>query len=229
MIEKPAPGERDRFWTAPRDGLSSPRISEEEIVGTLARAACYKDQETPLHSTRMACYCAILAHHLGLSAEACSDIRLAATLHDIGKVGLRDDVLQNRGVLTEEERRHMTEHTRIGHAILSGARSRVMRLAAVIALSHHEKWDGTGYPEGAKGQDIPLAGRIAAVADVFDALTSVRSYKSAWTLSNAFHYLHQQAGSQFDPACVAAFALGADEIAAVMTMLPDHAEGAHAA
>ena len=208
-------------WAAGQQRTACQRISDDEIVGVMARAAGYKDRETPMHTTRIACYSAILAHYLGLPDDACSDLRLAATMHDIGKVGLREEVLQKRGFLTEEDRRHMAEHTRIGHAILSGARSDVLRLAAEIALTHHERWDGSGYPQGLKGEQIPLSGRIAAVADVFDALTSVRNYKDAWTLNNAFHYLQERAGEHFDPACVAAFQSGREEVAAVMRVMPD--------
>ncbi len=201
------------------------RSIEEDLVSALARAAGYKDRETPLHATRMACYCAIIANHLGLSEEACAELRLAAPLHDIGKVGLRDDVLQNRGFLSEEQRRHMAEHTLIGHAILSGGRTKILKLAAEIALTHHERWDGGGYPRGLKGEEIPLAGRIAAVADVFDALTSLRPYKRAWSMNHAFTYLYENAGEQFDPNCVAAFQIGREEVEALMALMPDlHAE-----
>jgi putative two-component system response regulator len=229
--QRPLAGKAEAAWAAPAGDGPGLRGSEEELVSAFARAAGYKDRETPLHATRMACYCAILAHHLGLSEEVCAELRLAAPLHDIGKVGLRDDVLRNRGLLTEEQRRHMAEHTRIGHAILSGGRSGVMKLAAEIALTHHERWNGSGYPQGLKGEAIPLAGRIAAVADVFDALTSVRSYKCAWSLNNAFTYLGEHAGELFDPRCVAAFHDAREEVAAVMSLMPDpmHEEDADAA
>ena len=138
-------------------------------------------------------------------------------------MGLKDEVLQKRGFLTREERRHMMEHTRIGHAILSSSSSPVLALAAEIALNHHERWDGAGYPNGLKGVDIPLPGRIAAVADVFDALTSVRSYKGAWTINNAMNYLQEHACEQFDPACVAAFQNAREEVAAVLASMADHA------
>lgn len=220
--------ERQWNWTDPAREGGVLRLSEDEIVSVLARAAGYKDRETPMHITRMACYCAILAHHLGLADDSCADIRLAAPLHDIGKAGLREDVLRKRGLLDPAERQHMEAHTRIGHEILSTARSGVLRLAAEIALTHHERWDGSGYPHGLKGQQIPLSGRIAAVADVFDALTSERSYKGAWTLNNAFNYLQEHAGQHFDPACVAAFQLGRDEVAAVLAMMPDPGSGAAA-
>lgn len=205
-------------WAGEADAL---RSFEEDLVSAFARAAGYKDRETPLHATRMACYCAIIAHHMGLSEEACAELRLAAPLHDIGKVGLSDDVLQNRGFLSEEQRRHMAEHTLIGHAILSGGRSKVLKLAAEIALTHHERWDGAGYPRGLKGEEIPLAGRIAAVADVFDALTSLRPYKRAWSMNHAFTYLYENAGEQFDPGCIAAFQIAREEVEAVMALMPD--------
>ena len=203
--------------------------SEEELIGAFTRAAGYKDRELPLHPARMARYCVILARQLGLPEKDCAELRLAAPLHDIGKVGLPDEVLQNRGILSQDQRRVMAEHTRIGYAILSTGRSSVMKLAADIALTHHERWDGKGYPNGLKGDRIPLAGRIAAVADVFDALTSFRPYKSAWTASNAFTYLLENAGTQFDPACVRAFHAAREEITTVMTLMPDIMHEADAA
>ena len=205
----------------PASASSAPPESAEELIGAFTRAAGYKDRELPLHPARMARYCVILAQQLGLPEKDCADLRLAAPLHDIGKVGLPDEVLQNRGILSQDQRRVMAEHTRIGYAILSTGRSSVMKLAADIALTHHERWDGKGYPHGLKGDRIPLAGRIAAVADVFDALTSFRPYKSAWTASNAFSYLLENAGTQFDPACVRAFHAAREEITTVMTLMPD--------
>lgn len=193
----------------------------EELISAFTRAVGYKDRELPLHPARMARYCVILAQHLGLPEKDCAELRLAAPLHDIGKVGLPDEVLKNRGNFSQDQRRVMAEHTRIGYAILSTGRSSVMKLAADIALTHHERWDGKGYPRGIKGDQIPLAGRIAAVADVFDALTSFRSYKNTWTANNAFAYLLENAGTQFDPACVRAFHAAREEITAVMTLMPD--------
>lgn len=209
-------------------GSAPPDISphEEELLTMLVRVAGYKDRETPLHSQRMARYCAILAHHLGLPESFCRDIRLAAPLHDIGKAGLGEALLRRSGFLSPEEMREMEEHTRIGHAMLAGAKSPVFRMAAEIALTHHERWDGSGYPQRLKGEQIPLAGRIAAVADVFDALTSVRAYKTAWTIGNAFNYLDENAGEQFDPSCVAAFESGREDIAAVMLAMPDATDDA---
>ncbi len=181
------------------------RRREEEIISRLTLAAGYKDRETAGHTFRMARYSALLAGELGFDAESCRDIQLAAPMHDIGKVGIRDAVLLKNDGLDDDERQHMNEHAAIGAAILDGSDCGLLRLASEIAVSHHERWDGKGYPSGLSGTGIPLVGRIAAVADVFDALTSERPYKDAWTTDRAFAYLREQAGIQFDPGCVAAF------------------------
>lgn len=224
------PPHDDSPWDEPVSAAQDLTAREAEYLTALVRVAGCRDRETPMHSQRMARYCAILAHNLGLSEDVCRDIRHAAPLHDIGKAGLSDALLRKTGLLSPEERREMEDHTRMGHAMLAGARSRVFRMAAEIALTHHERWDGSGYPQRLRGEQIPLVGRIAAVADVFDALTSVRSYKTAWSVTNAFNYLHENAGEQFDPACVAAFASGRDEIAEVIRAMPDpHDDAADAA
>jgi putative two-component system response regulator len=214
-------GSSDAGWNDPVAAASRLSPREEEYLVTLVKVAGCRDRESPLHSQRMAHYCAILAHNLGLPEAYCNDIRHAAPLHDIGKAGLSDMLLRKSGVLSPEERREMEEHTRIGHAMLKGSRSQVFRMAAEIALTHHERWDGSGYPQRLRAEQIPLSGRIAAVADVFDALTSVRAYKTAWSIANAFAYLHDNAGEQFDPACVAAFESAREEIVAVMRAMPD--------
>lgn len=180
------------------------REREEEIIHRLALAAGYKDKETADHTVRMARYCRYIAEGLGFEENLCRDIELAAPMHDIGKVGIRDAVLLKPGKLEPDERAHMNEHTAIGAAILGNSRSRLMRLASEIAEAHHERWDGSGYPRGLAGEAIPLVGRIAAVADVFDALTTERPYKAAWSVDRALDYLSDRAGSEFDPACVAA-------------------------
>lgn len=215
------PGASEPAWHGIGSGLPEITAREEEYLSALVRIAGYRDRESPLHGQRVARYCTILAHNLGLPEDFCRDIRHAAPLHDIGKAGLSDALLRRTGYLSPEERREMEEHTRIGHGMLKGARSRVFRMAAEIALTHHERWDGSGYPQRLRAEQIPLAGRITAVADVFDALTCVRTYKTAWSLANAFTYLHDHAGEQFDPACIAAFENGREEIAAVMRAMPD--------
>ncbi|RST87195.1 response regulator [Aquibium carbonis] len=200
------------------------RRREEEIINRLTLAAGYKDQETSAHTLRMARYSAMIARELGLSNEYCADLQLAAPMHDIGKVGIRDDVLLKQGPLTEAERSHIDTHTMIGAAILAGSACDLLQLAGTIAVSHHEHWDGSGYPKGLAGEDIPLVGRIAAVADVFDALTSERPYKPAWSVDRAFAHLREQAGRQFDPECVAAFERCRDRVGALMREFPDHAD-----
>lgn len=195
------------------------REREEEIIHRLALAAGYKDKETAEHTLRMARYCRFIAEGLGFDEELCRDIELAAPLHDIGKVGIRDAVLLKPGKLDPHERAHMNEHTAIGGAVLGNSKSRLMRLAAEIAEAHHERWDGSGYPRGLAGEAIPLVGRIAAVADVFDALTTGRPYKAAWSVSEAFDYLKEKVGREFDPACVAALCQAATRVSSIVPAL----------
>lgn len=197
------------------------RQREEEIIERLSIAAGYKDFETARHAARMARYSAEIARGLGLEEEFCQDLQLAAPMHDIGKVGIRDAVLLKRGLLTAEERAHITEHTEIGSAILSGSNSELLRMAAEIAASHHERWDGEGYPRRLRGTQIPLVGRICAVADVFDALTTERPYKAPWSLDRALVYLKAEAGRQFDPACIEAFELRLENITRIMVDFAD--------
>ena len=186
---------------------------EREIIALLMRAAEHRDTDTGDHIARVAAYVGIIARNLGMSGEACARIGLASTMHDVGKIGLSDSILLKNGPLTPDERREMEKHAERGRRILQGSGSEVVQLAAEIAASHHERWDGTGYPAGLKGEAIPLAGRIVAVADVFDALVSERPYKKPWSLAEAAAYLRENAGRHFDPACVAAFLAGWDEVA----------------
>ncbi|WP_293779399.1 HD domain-containing phosphohydrolase [uncultured Oxalicibacterium sp.] len=181
------------------------RTLAQELVTRLTAAAGYRDPETGAHLQRMAHYARLIARNLGLSEEEQDLIFRAAPLHDVGKIGIPDHILHKPGKLTDEEMAIMRTHPVIGAALLKDARSPLMQRAAQIALSHHEKFDGTGYPAGLKGEDIPLGGRIVAVADVFDALTSIRPYKPAWSQEQALEWMQQGAGTHFDPACVAAF------------------------
>jgi putative two-component system response regulator len=194
---------------------------EEEIILRLARAAEFRDTDTGAHIVRVARYCMILGEDLGLDREMCRLIYLAAPMHDVGKIGISDTVLLKPGRLTPEERVLIEKHAMFGEDILSGSKSRLIEIAREIAGSHHERWDGSGYPRGLKGTDIPISGRIAAVADVFDALTSERPYKRAWSLEEARAAIAEGSGSQFDPDCVAAFLRRWDVIVAV------HAEAAN--
>lgn len=200
------------------------REREEEIISRLTLAAGYKDRETAAHTKRMAIYSAMIARELGLKEELCRDIQLAAPMHDIGKVGIRDDVLLKDSGLDEGERTHINEHAEIGASILHGSKCGLLRLAAEIALAHHERWDGAGYPLQLAGKSIPLVARIASVADVFDALTSDRPYKAAWSVDRAFAFLRQEAGAQFDPDCVAAFERCRKQVLEVMQQNPDDEE-----
>jgi putative nucleotidyltransferase with HDIG domain len=181
------------------------RAREEEIIECLSVATGHKDTETSLHTKRVAHYSEEIALRLGLSKEEAYDIRLASLMHDIGKVGVPDHVLQKAGRLTDAEMSIMRTHTTIGSDILKESKSDLLKLAAKIAGSHHEKWDGTGYPAQLRHEGIPLAGRIVALADTFDALASIRPYKPAWALESVIEYINKEAGKHFDPSCVDAF------------------------
>lgn len=178
---------------------------ERETVVRLSKAAEYRDPETGAHILRMAHYSELIARGMGLPVADQELLLNAAPLHDIGKVGISDNILLKPGRLTPEEFEVMKRHAVYGFEILQGSASRVLQAGAVIAQSHHEKFDGSGYPRGLKGQDIPIFSRIVAVADVFDALTSERPYKKAWTLERARDHIRDSSGSHFDPACVSSF------------------------
>jgi PAS domain S-box-containing protein len=187
--------------------LAAQRVEQAqfETLARLAAAAEYRDDDTGQHTRRVGDLSGRLAEVLGLPAELVRLIRLTAPLHDVGKIGIPDAILLKPGRLTEEEFVHMKRHTTIGAQMLSGGGSAELALAEEIAASHHERWDGTGYPAGLAGADIPIAGRIVAVADVFDALTHARPYKQAWTAEDALAELRRQSGQQFDPQVIDAF------------------------
>ena len=189
---------------------------EREIIWRLARATERRDSGTGDHIARVARISGFVARALGLPKEDCLLMELAAPMHDIGKVGVPDEVLFKPGAFTAEERQIMEKHTLLGWEILKDSKSKLIQIAADIALSHHERWDGEGYPKRLRGQDIPLGGRIAAVADVFDALTSSRPYKEAWQLDDARAFIEANAGKHFDPSCVAAFLAVWKDIVAVV-------------
>lgn len=175
---------------------------EIEIIQRLSRAAERRDNETGNHVVRMALLSRIIAEGMGLSENTAKTLYVAAPLHDVGKIGLPDSILLKPGPLTAEERREMERHTLVGHEILAGSSSELIQRAAEIALHHHERWDGAGYPHGLVGAAIPLWARIAAVADVCDALASERPYKRAWALDDVQAYFVEKAGTQFDPQCI---------------------------
>ena len=178
---------------------------EEEIILRLAQAAEFHDGETGTHIHRVSNYCRLIGKALGLDDQACRILYLAAAMHDIGKIAIGDAILLKPGKLSPEERAVMEQHTAYGYRLLADGSSDLVKAAAEIAWCHHERWDGSGYPRGLAGKEIPLFARIAAIADVFDALTSERPYKQAWPPSQAADHIAQNSGKHFDPACVAAF------------------------
>jgi len=181
------------------------RESRLEIVQRLGLAAEYKDNETGLHVIRMSHFSRILGLAAGMTELDADDLLHAAPMHDVGKIGIPDRILQKPGPLDPDEWKIMQSHATIGAEIIGEHPNGMLALARNIALTHHEKWDGSGYPKGLKGEEIPLEGRITAIADVFDALTSVRPYKKAWTEEEALDFLVQQKGKHFDPALVDLF------------------------
>lgn len=182
------------------------RASRLEIVQRLGLAAEYKDNETGLHVIRMSHFSRVLGIAAGMNELEADDLLHAAPMHDVGKIGIPDRILQKPGPLDAEEWKIMQSHVTIGAEIIGEHASGMLALARKIALTHHEKYDGSGYPNGLAGEAIPLVGRIVAIADVFDALTSVRPYKKAWTEDDAIAFLHDQKGRHFDPHLVDLFA-----------------------
>lgn len=176
-----------------------------EIITRLGRAAEYRDNETGLHIIRMSKISMLLARAAGLDEKQCELILNASPMHDVGKIGIPDKILLKAGKLDPEEWETMKKHAEFGAEILSGNDSDLMLMAKQIALTHHEKWDGSGYPNGTAGEDIPVCGRIVALADVFDALTSERPYKKAWTVEEAIKFINDQKGLHFDPHLVDLF------------------------
>jgi len=194
-------------WLARQVEVATQQIvaREKETLLRLAKAGEYRDEETGYHVVRMAKYSRLIGEALGLGEKECDEIEYAAPMHDIGKIGIPDNILLKPGKFEQHEWLVMQRHTVIGHAILSNSQSRYIQTGSIIALNHHERFDGTGYPHGIAGKDIPLVARIVSVADVYDALISKRPYKKPWTTIDAQDYLHKHAGTQFDPVCVEAF------------------------
>lgn len=181
------------------------RLANVETVRRLALAAEFRDIETAHHVERVGDYAAILARATGHDDGYVTRLTLAAALHDVGKIGIPDGLLRKPGALTSDERSTMQAHTLIGHAILSGASFALLDMAASIALTHHEHWDGSGYPRSLAGEAIPLEGRITAIADVFDALTSQRVYRKAYHPMEAVQMMKKGRGAEFDPALLDVF------------------------
>jgi putative two-component system response regulator len=183
-----------------------------DLVQRLGRAAEYKDTDTGEHIVRMSQYSKVLALGIGMSENQAELLHQAAPMHDVGKIGIPDAILLKPGKLSEQEFEHMKEHALIGAKILANSSSPLLQLAHTLAIEHHEKWDGTGYPYGLQGDEISIEGRIVAVADVFDALTSKRPYKDAWSVEKAVAHMKDQAGSHFDPAIIDLLVNKLDEI-----------------
>lgn len=186
-----------------------------ETIRRLSIAAEYKDDETAAHIHRMSRYSALIARELNLPQSEVEIISHASLMHDVGKIGIPDIILFKPKELNDSEWEIMQRHTIIGGRILEGSSSKVMLAGQIIAMSHHEKWDGTGYPQGLKGKEIPLWGRICCVADVYDALTSNRPYKSAYSSEKALNIMKSESGLHFDPSIIDAFVNNMDGVAQI--------------
>lgn len=195
-----------------------------EIIFRLAKAAEYRDEHTGYHIQRIAHYTVAIGVHLGLNNETLEVLRYASPLHDIGKLGIPDAILLKPGALTKEEWEIMKEHTLIGANILKGSKIKYLKAAEKIALYHHERWDGSGYPEGLKGEKIPLFARITAIADVFDALTTDRPYRKALSVEEAFTIIEEGKGKHFDPELVNIFFKIKEEILTIRELFKDEEE-----
>jgi len=193
-----------------RERTAELEAAQLEVAQRLARAAEFRDDDTGQHTHRVGRLSALLARECGLSEWRVELMKQAAPLHDVGKIGVPDAILLKPGKLDPEEFEVMKRHTTIGGQLLADGRSELLQLARTIALNHHERWDGTGYPAGTGGQAIPLEGRVVAIIDVFDALTHTRPYKPAWPVERAIATIGEGAGSAFDPALVDAFGRLAD-------------------
>jgi hypothetical protein len=195
--------------------LAELQLAQDGMLQRVARVIEYRDNETGQHTERMSAYCGVIARELGWDVHEAESLKRAATMHDVGKVAVPDAVLLKPGPLTPCERAVMERHTIVGFEMLAGSPSDLIQAAATIARSHHERVDGQGYPDGLSGDAIPLPGRIVAVADVFDALTSDRVYRAAMPVDKALGILAEGRGTQFDGAVLDAFERGLDDILAI--------------
>ncbi len=195
-----------------RKTLEALQIASLDSIHRLSRAAEYKDEDTGAHIERMSHYSEAVARKMGLDGKTVERILYAAPMHDVGKIGIPDKILLKPGKLDTDEWEIMKQHAAIGARILGGSRTGFIKLAEVIALTHHERWDGSGYPQGLRGTRIPIVGRITAIADVFDALTTRRPYKEPFSLEKSFAIIRESKGTHFDPDVVDAFFAVQDEI-----------------
>jgi putative two-component system response regulator len=192
-----------------------------QVIQRLGRASEYKDNETGMHVIRMSHFSEILAKAYGFSDEDAELLLHAAPMHDLGKIGIPDSIMLKPGRLTEEEFSIMKTHPQIGADILGDEDSDLISLAKVVALTHHEKWDGSGYPNGLVGENIPIEGRIVAVADVFDALTSKRPYKDPWSVEETIRYMKEQSGKHFEPKLIELLEQKLEDILAIKEQFKD--------
>lgn len=197
------------------------RGSREETIQRLSIAGEYRDDDTYRHIQRMSHYCAILARKVGWDSDRVEEIRLASQMHDVGKLGTPDGILFKPGPLTEEERTEMQRHASIGYRILADSRAEILQMAASIAYTHHERMDGKGYPRGLVADEIPIEGRIASIADIFDALTTDRVYRKAFPLPKALEIMQEGRGPQLDPELLDLFVASMPEVMASMTAFQD--------
>ena len=203
------------------------RLSREETIQRLAIAAEFRDNATAQHIQRMSHYCELLARKAGLTPERCDLIRTASPMHDIGKIGTPDHVLLKPGKFTQEEFGVIAQHAEIGYKILGGSDAELLKVAAVIAYTHHERFDGTGYPRKLKGEAIPIEGRIAAIADAFDALTTQRVYKPAFELNHAIDLMLKHRGEHFDPNLLDVFVSSMDDLTRIHNQYADRVQPDH--
>jgi len=204
-----------------RDRTQKLRETNLQIVRYLGRAAEYRDTETGMHVIRMSTMSARLGRAAGMNHSDCELLLNASPMHDLGKIGIPDKILLKEGPLDKDEWEVMKTHTHIGAEILSGHQSDILEMAGIIALTHHERWDGAGYPNRLFGESIPLVGRIATICDVFDALTSDRPYKKAWSIEKAVEFIRDSSGSQFDPELVNLFVEILPETLSIRDNYPD--------
>jgi len=207
-----------------KQAIGKIKLASLDTIYRLARAAEYKDEDTGAHIQRMSQYSAAIARKMGLGNSEVENILYAAPMHDVGKIGIPDHILLKTGRLDADEWEIMKKHTVIGAEILRGSDAEFIRLAEIIALTHHEKWDGSGYPKGLRGPQIPLAGSIVAIADVFDALTSKRPYKEPFSIAKSFEIIRQGRDSHFAPDIVDAFFAIQDEILSIKEKYKDEQE-----
>ncbi len=207
-----------------QDRTKELRDTRLEVINRLGLAGEYRDNETGMHVVRMSQFSARLGLEAGMSIEESELLLQASPMHDIGKIGIPDSILLKPGKLDPKEREIMNTHVDIGAEILSGNDSSLMQMAKAVALHHHEKWDGSGYPKGLKGKEISFEGRIVAICDVFDALTSERPYKKAWTIENAMEFLEEKKGTHFQPDLVDKFKIILPEVIEIRSKFSDDKE-----